>query len=97
MPVYLIIDITIIDQEVYAEYVAQVPAVVEKYGGTYLARGGEVFTLAGGWTPERVVIVEFAAIEQVQEFLASPEYLPLAPLRKQSSSSRSIIVEGYEP
>ncbi len=95
MPVYLIIDVTIIDQEVYAEYVEQVPAVVEKYGGTYLVRGGEVFTLAGGWEPERIVMVEFDAIDQVQEFFASPEYLALASLREQSSTFRAIIVEGY--
>ncbi|MGA9755512.1 MAG: DUF1330 domain-containing protein [Desulfobaccales bacterium] len=96
MPVYLIIDINIIDQEVYAEYVEQVPAVVEKYGGTYLVRGGEVFTLAGGWKPERIVLVEFDAIDQVQEFFTSSEYLALAPLREQSSTSRAIVVESYE-
>jgi uncharacterized protein (DUF1330 family) len=37
MPVYLIIDVAVIDPEVYAEYVEQVPAVVERYGGRYLA------------------------------------------------------------
>jgi uncharacterized protein (DUF1330 family) len=33
MPVYLIIEITIMDQEVYADYVDQVPALMERYGG----------------------------------------------------------------
>jgi len=33
MPVYLIIDIAIIDPDVYGEFVAGVPAVLEKYGG----------------------------------------------------------------
>jgi uncharacterized protein (DUF1330 family) len=97
MPVYLIIDVTIIDPEVYAEYVEKAPAVVEKYGGTYLARDGRVLTMAGGWHPQRIVLVEFDSIEQVQECFASPEYLALAPLREQSSTSRSIIIEGYEP
>jgi len=97
MPVYLIIDITIIDHEVYAEYVEQVSGVVEKYGGTFLVRGGEVFPVAGGWHPKRIVIVEFENLEQVQEFYASPEYLALAPLREQSATTRAIIVEGYEP
>ena len=97
MPVYLIIDIAIIDQEVYAEYVEQVAGVVEKYGGTYLVRGGEVFPVAGDWHPERIVIVEFESLEQVQEFYASPEYLALAPLREESSSIRAVITEGFEP
>ena len=96
MPVYLIIDITIIDQDVYGEFVARVPAVVEQYGGRYLARSGEVSTMVGDWQPERIVLIEFETIEQVQEFFASPEYLALVPLREQSATSRAIIVEGYE-
>ena len=97
MSVYLIIDIAIIDQEVYAEYVEKVSGVVEKYGGRYLVRGGEVFPVAGDWHPKRIVIVEFENPEQVQEFYASPEYLALAPLREASASIRAIITEGFEP
>jgi uncharacterized protein (DUF1330 family) len=96
MPVYLILDITIVDQDVYEEYVERVPAVVEKYGGRYLVRGGEVATLSGDWQPERIVIVEFDGNEQVQEFYASPEFQALLPLREQGTTSRAILVEGYE-
>lgn len=94
MPIYLIIENTIIDQEVYGEYVQQVPAVVEKYGGRYLVRGGEVFTLAGDWHPERIILVEFDTMEQIQDCFASPEYLALVPLRERSTSFRAIIIEG---
>ena len=97
MPVYLIIDITITDPDVYGEFVARVPAVVEQYGGRYLARSGEVSTMVGDWRPERIVLIEFESIEQVQEFFASPEYQALVPLREQSATTRAIIVEGYEP
>jgi len=97
MHVYLIIDITIIDPDVYGEFVARMPAVVEKYGGRYLARGGEVAAMVGDWRPERIVLIEFEGIEQVEEFFASPEYLTLVPLREQSATSRAIIVEGVKP
>jgi uncharacterized protein (DUF1330 family) len=97
MPIYLIIDIAIIDPDVYGEFVARVPAVVEKYGGRYLARSGEVSTMVGDWRPERIVLIEFESIEQVQEFFASPEYVDLVSLREQSAATRAIIVEGYEP
>ena len=97
MPVYLIIDITIIDQDVYEEYVARVSAVMEQYGGAYLVRTSQVATLAGDWKPERIIVVEFDSSDQVQEFYASPEFLELAPLREQSTASRIILVEGYEP
>ena len=97
MPVYLIIDITVIDPDVYGEFVEQVPAVVEQYGGRYLARSAEVSTMVGDWQPEWIVLIEFQTIEQVQEFFASPEYQALVPLREQSAATRAIIVEGYEP
>ena len=96
MPVYVIIDIAIIDQDVYEEYVAQLPSVVEQYGGRYLVRGGEVVVLAGGWHPERIVVLEFESIDQAQEYLASPENLALAPLREKSITTRAVIVQGYE-
>jgi len=97
MSVYVIIDIAVIDQGLYEEYVARVPALVEQYGGRYLVRGGEVATLTGDWQPERIVVLEFDSSEQVQEFYASPEYQALAPLREQSTNSRAILVKGYEP
>jgi uncharacterized protein (DUF1330 family) len=96
MPVYVIIDVAIIDQGLYEEYVARVPAVVEQYGGRYLVRGGEVVPLAGGWQPERIVVLEFESSDQAQDYLTSTEYLALAPLREKSISSRAIIVPGYE-
>jgi uncharacterized protein (DUF1330 family) len=96
MPVYLIIDITIIDPDVYGEFVEQVPAVVEQFGGNYLARSNEVSTAVGDWRPERIVLIQFDTIEQVQEFWASPEHLALVPLRDQSAIIRAIIVEGSE-
>jgi uncharacterized protein (DUF1330 family) len=97
MPVYLIIDLTVIDQDVYEEYMERVPAVLEQYGGRYLVRSGQVATLAGDWQPERIVVVEFDSSDQVQEFYASPEFQELAPLREQSTDSRIILVEGCDP
>ena len=96
MPVYVIIEIAVVDQGLYEEYVERVPAVVEQYDGRYLVRGGEVVALAGGWQPERIVVLEFESSDQAQEYLTSPEYLALAPLREKCTTSRAIIVPGYE-
>ena len=96
MSVYVIIDIAVIDQELYEEYIMQVPAVVEQYGGRYLVRSGEAVPLAGDWEPQRIVVLEFASGDQAQEYLTSPENLALAPLRQKSLTSRAIVVMGYE-
>lgn len=94
MSVYLIAEVTVDDPKVYAEYDARVPATVERYGGRYLVRCDHVLALAGGWTPERVVIIEWDSVDHLRTWLYSPEYLALAPLQEQSTTSRSIVVEG---
>ena len=90
----MIIDVAVEDESVYARYVERVAQVVEAHGGRYLARGGVVTPISGGWTPERVVLIEFGSLEQLKACFASPEYRELAPLREGSTRSRAIVVEG---
>ena len=94
MSVYMIIEIQIKDGERYAEYVRRVPPVIERHGGRYLVRGGEVVPLSGNWKPERVIVIEFLSLAELRSCFGSAEYLELAPLREQSTVSRAILVEG---
>jgi uncharacterized protein (DUF1330 family) len=94
MPVYLIIEITITDPEMYSRYVGKVFDIVSGYGGRYLARGGKITPLSGNWQPQRIILIEFDTAEQVEKCFGSAEYLELAPLREQSTTSRAIIVDG---
>jgi uncharacterized protein (DUF1330 family) len=93
--VYMIIDLEVKDWQTYGEYVERVPAVIAKHGGRYLVRGGDVTPLGGGWTPERVVLIEFDSARQMERCFASEEYSELAPLREKSTVSRSIAVQGW--
>ena len=97
MSVYMIIDVTIRDHDLYSRYVESVAEVVERYGGRYLVRGGKVTPLSGNWNPERMIVIEFDTVEQLQRCFRSAEYLELAPLREQSTDSRAIVAEGYLP
>jgi uncharacterized protein (DUF1330 family) len=96
MAVYLIIEIAVKDREMYLQYVERVPAIIEKHGGRYLARGGEITPLMGDWNPERIILIEFDSDDQIKKCFASSEYLEIAPLRENSTISKSIIVEGLE-
>ena len=95
MPVYLIIEIEVIDPELYSRYVERVPETVELYNGKYLVRGGPVFPMSGNWVPERVIVLEFPSMDQVKKWSTSPEYLSIAPFRQQSTRSRAIAVQGF--
>jgi len=97
MPVYMVLEIVVKDPSMYAKYVAQAPATVESFGGRYLARGGHVTSMEGGWDPERIVILEFPSLERLEEWNRSPEYRELALIRAEATESRAFVVEGYEP
>ena len=97
MAVYMLLDVTVREGALYAQYVEQVREVVERHGGKYLARGGEVTVLSGDWQPGRVVLIELPTMDDLRACFASPEYAALAPLRERSTVSRTIIVEGVAP
>ncbi len=94
MSVYMIADIKVTNAGVYRRYVAAVREIVERHGGRYHVRGGKVVPLFGDWRPERVILVEFDSMEQLRVCFGSEEYRRIAPLREQSTMSRSIVVEG---
>jgi uncharacterized protein (DUF1330 family) len=94
MAAYVIGEIEVTDPALYEEYRKQVMAVVTKYGGKFIVRGGKVETLEGGWAPKRFVALEFPSMEQAQKWYRSPEYAPLIELRKRASRGKLIIVEG---
>lgn len=94
MSAYVIGDIEVTDPAGYEEYRKQVLAVVTKYGGKFLVRGGKVDVKEGGWAPKRVVVLEFPSMEQAQKWYHSPEYAPLIKLRQKASKGRLILVEG---
>ena len=94
MAAYVIGEIEVTDPQVYEEYRRQVPAVVAKYGVRFIVRGGAVEPLEGGWSPKRVVALEFPSMEQARKWYHSPEYTPLVALRQKASRGRLLLVEG---
>jgi uncharacterized protein (DUF1330 family) len=94
MSAYAIAEIEVTDPAAYEDYRRQVPAVVQKYQGKFIVRGGKVDPREGGWTPSRIVVVEFPSMAQAQKWYDSPEYAPLIKLRQKASRGKLILVEG---
>ncbi len=42
-----------------ADEVFCVSSIIQKHGGQYLLRGGQITPLAGDWTPERIILIKF--------------------------------------
>ena len=94
MAAYVIGEMEVTDPAAYEEYRKQVLATVTSFGGKFLVRGGKVEPLEGGWSPKRVVALEFPSFEQAQKWYRSPQYAPLIELRQRASRGKLILVEG---
>ena len=94
MAAYVVVEVNVTDPQLYAEYAKGVSATIAAYGGKYLARGGAVETKEGGWTPKRVVVLEFASMDQARKWYHSPEYKPLLDMRLKAANAKLILVEG---
>ncbi|MBZ5607889.1 MAG: DUF1330 domain-containing protein [Acidobacteriia bacterium] len=94
MPAYLIVNIRVNDPVAYERYKAEVPALIRKHGGEYLARGGKCEVLEGDWRPNRLVLFRFPSLKSIQALDADPEYQPLKNLRQSVAYTESVAVEG---
>jgi uncharacterized protein (DUF1330 family) len=94
MAAYLIAEVEITDPKAYEEYRKIVPGTIAQYGGRYLVRGGSVEPKEGGWTPSRVVVLEFASLDQARKWYHSPEYAPALAIRTRAGKSKVILVDG---
>lgn len=94
MSAYVIAEIEVTDPAAYEDYRKQVPGVVEKYKGKFIVRGGRIESMEGGWSPKRIVVLEFPSMEQALKWYRSADYAPLIKLRQKASRGKLIIVEG---
>lgn len=94
MAAYLIVEIDVIDQQLFETYKQMVPPTVARYGGKFLARGGAVEKLEGRRSPARVVVIEFEDAAQARQWWDSPEYAEAKLLRQRCARTEMIIVEG---
>jgi uncharacterized protein (DUF1330 family) len=97
MAAYVIVDISVTDPATYETYRAAAQAAIGRYGGRYIVRGGASESLEGDWNPQRLVVLEFDDAEAARRWWSSPEYEAAKILRRRSSTSNFVLVEGYKP
>ena len=96
--IFMILDITVHDTVMYEQYRVQVEPIIKQFGGQYLIRSGgmafdtdptrKVIPVKGGWNPDRLIIVQWNSMEQLQKFAASTEYVAIAELRANSAATK---------
>lgn len=103
--VFVVLDITVHDTLMYEQYRINVEKVIRDFGGKYLVRSGgmtfdtnperKVIPVEGNWNPNRLIIIQWNSIEQLQKFTLSEAYKKIAELRANSATTKSIIVKEY--
>jgi len=94
MAAYIIATIEVTDPEKFEVYRGQVPDNIEKHGGRYLARGGEVSVVEGDQPVRRTVVLEFDSLEKAKGWYYSEDYAGPKALRIASTISNVMIVDG---
>jgi uncharacterized protein (DUF1330 family) len=94
MPAYLIANVEIKDTEKIKDYMKATPSIIKQFGGKFLVRGGDFEICEGGWSPKRLVLVEFESMEKAKQFYNSPEYTAIKDLRQSSAYTEWVFVDG---
>ena len=96
MPAYWVARSKINDPVAYKKYTDLVPAIIAKYGGKVLARGGRFQIMEGPQKFQRFVVIEFPTFEQGVACFTSKEYDAAAALRRRNGAGEveTIMVEG---
>ncbi|MDA1129549.1 MAG: DUF1330 domain-containing protein [Chloroflexi bacterium] len=97
MPGYVIGQLQEIkNQDAFAAYQRAAGPSVLQYGGKLVIDSAKLRPADGGWSPHRVVMLEFESVEQAQKWYDSPEYQAVIGQRFSSADSAVLIIDGDE-
>lgn len=94
MTAYMVAQVTVTDPEQYKKYAAQASVATTKFGGHYIARGGESLALENIEDGKRFVIIEFPDLDSAQTWYDSPEYEEAKTLRASAATGQFFAVSG---
>jgi uncharacterized protein (DUF1330 family) len=97
MAAYLLAEINVTDPAGFEAYRRDVPNLIARFGGRYLARGGAAEVLEGDRPLKRTVLLEFPDMATLRAFYGSSQYQPLLAMRQASSQSEVLIFDGVPP
>lgn len=97
MTVFLIADIKVTDDSWVPNYATNVHKLVEKHGGKYLSRSGNIETLEGADKDSTLIaILEFPTRKALDGFAYDPEYAPYGKSRQAGSISNFHVIDDTD-
>jgi uncharacterized protein (DUF1330 family) len=97
MSAYLLGMITVTDGAWAPGYGAGVTEIVERHGGRYLSRSGNIHVAEGEDADlTAIAVLEFPHVEAAKGFLADPDYAAHAAARRAGSVSRFFVIDDTD-
>ena len=97
MSVFLIAEIKISDDSWVPAYAANVHKFVERQGGKYLSRSGNITAIEGAPKDRSLVaVMQFDSKNALQAFVNDPEYQPYAKARQAGSVSQFYMIDDTD-
>jgi uncharacterized protein (DUF1330 family) len=91
---YWIAHVEVTDPDQYVHYVEGAKAAFEKYGATFLARGGRNEEVEGALGRSRHVVIEFPSYQAAHDCFHSPEYQAARQHRLPAGVATITLLEG---
>ena len=95
MAAYIVAHVDVEDWDAYREYMRHTPRVIQKFGGRFIARGGEMVTLEGPEETLRIALIEFPSLEKAKAFYNSADYAQTKKLRERGGTAKFVAIDGY--
>jgi len=97
MSVFLIAEIKVTDDRWVPDYAANVHKLVEKHGGKYLSRSGNIETLEGeNKDITLLALLQFPSRSALDEFTQDAAYSPYGQSRRAGSISNFHIIDDTD-
>lgn len=96
MSAYIVVEAVLTDPAGFLPYTKAVPPLVQKFGGEYIAIGGESEVLEGDWGKTKVVLHRWPTMQAARDFWYSEEYEAAKKLREGTGTFRVMLVDGVK-
>ncbi|WP_298878830.1 DUF1330 domain-containing protein [uncultured Bradyrhizobium sp.] len=93
-PAYFVAEAVVTNPDADKAVISKLPDTARRYGGKYLARGGNTIAF-GGESPHRIIIVAFDSMERIRAWRSDPQVQDLEKERMGIGTTlRHYAVEG---
>jgi uncharacterized protein (DUF1330 family) len=93
-PIYVINEITVIDEAGFETYVAGERPLILKHGGRFLVLGGKITPVIGA-PPKRFTLYSFDSMEEMRAWNDDPAQKDLRAMRDKVAKFRVFAVSGF--